>query len=82
MILSDVRAVITGTASGVGWHFALQLAEAGARVVAGDVSGTGIDALRPRTKGARGVVFTEILDVSKERPVETVIGAATQTWTA
>lgn len=38
MELKDVKAIITGGASGMGAHFAARLHEAGAQVAAGDVN--------------------------------------------
>jgi 3-oxoacyl-[acyl-carrier protein] reductase len=38
MELKDVRAIVTGGASGMGAHFAIRLHEAGAQVAAGDVN--------------------------------------------
>ncbi|HSN89976.1 MAG TPA: SDR family oxidoreductase [Anaeromyxobacteraceae bacterium] len=38
MKLSDLKVVVTGAAQGMGAHFAVRLAEAGARVAAGDVN--------------------------------------------
>src|SRR5512140_698431 len=37
MNLSDLKVIVTGAARGMGAHFALRLAEAGAQVAAGDV---------------------------------------------
>src|SRR5579871_1023093 len=42
MKLSDVKVIVTGAAQGMGAHFARRLAEAGARVCAGDVNEAGL----------------------------------------
>ncbi|HVO29903.1 MAG TPA: SDR family NAD(P)-dependent oxidoreductase, partial [bacterium] len=38
MRLGDLKIVVTGAAQGMGAHFATRLAEAGAKVAAGDVN--------------------------------------------
>ncbi len=78
MILGDVRAVITGAAGGLGGHFALRLAEAGAAVVAGDIDAHGLDALRAKAKGLLGVVLTEVVDVAKEEAVQEFVAGASR----
>ena len=45
MELSELRVIVTGAAQGMGAHFARKLAEAGARVAAGDVNEAGLAAL-------------------------------------
>ncbi len=45
MDLRDVRCVVTGAGGGMGAHFARRLAEAGARVAAGDINEAGLAAL-------------------------------------
>ena len=42
MNLSDLKVIVTGAARGMGSHFALRLAEAGAQVAAGDVDEAGL----------------------------------------
>jgi len=78
MILGDVRAVITGAAGGLGGHFSLRLATAGAAVVAGDIDGQGLDALRARAKGLPGVVLTDVIDVSREQAVQEFVSRASR----
>ena len=78
MILDDVRAVITGAAGGLGGHFALRLAAAGAAVVAGDIDGPGLDALRAKAKGLPGVVLTGVIDVSSEKAVQEFVTGASR----
>ena len=69
MKLSDLKIIITGAAQGMGAHFALRLAEAGAQVAAGDVKEDGLAALAESTKGLPGKVHTRRLDVSDEADV-------------
>ena len=52
MKLEDLKIVVSGAASGMGRHFAIRLAEAGARVAAGDVNTEGLEETR-RLAGAR-----------------------------
>lgn len=59
MKLEEMKIIVTGAAQGMGAHFARRLAEAGAKVAAGDVNEAG---LRELPKG----VFTRKLDVSSE----------------
>lgn len=42
MELKDVKAIVTGAASGMGFHFAKRIAEAGGQVCAGDVNEAGL----------------------------------------
>ena len=58
MKLSDLRIVITGAAQGMGAHFATRLAEAGAKVAAGDVNDEALAHLPSSVEKRR-------LDVSK-----------------
>jgi len=46
--LRDLKVIVTGAASGMGAHFALRLAEAGAAVTACDVNEEGLSMLPPR----------------------------------
>ena len=45
MKLSDLKIIVTGGASGMGAYFAQQLAQAGAKVAAGDVNEAGLKEL-------------------------------------
>ena len=69
MKLSDLKIIITGAAQGMGAHFALRLAEAGAQVAAGDVKEDGLAALAESTRGLPGAVHTRRLDVASEADV-------------
>lgn len=70
MELSDVRAVVTGAASGLGFRFAVELARVGAKVAAGDVNTEGLRRLAAETAGLPGTVFTAALDVGQEPSVK------------
>ncbi len=64
MKLENVRAIVTGGARGMGAHFALRLAEAGASVAVGDVDTEGLAALADRGSATDGAIFTRELDVT------------------
>lgn len=59
MKLQDLKIIVTGAGSGMGAHFARRLAEAGAKVAAGDVNEAGLAELPATVQRRR-------LDVSKE----------------
>ena len=46
MKLDDMKILVTGAASGMGRHFTIKLAEAGARVAAGDLDEDGLNQLK------------------------------------
>ena len=69
MQLSSFKIIITGSAQGMGAHFAHRLAEAGAQVAAGDVKEDGLAQLAEATRGLPGKVFTRKLDVANEAEV-------------
>lgn len=71
MELKDLKVIVTGAANGMGAHFANQLAEAGARVAAGDIDVAGLDRL------ARGV-HTRRLDVSDDGDIAAFVDWAAQ----
>ena len=66
MQLNEMKIIITGAAQGMGRHFALQLAEAGAQVAAGDVDEAKLDQLVEASASAPGKVHARRLDVSDE----------------
>jgi 3-oxoacyl-[acyl-carrier protein] reductase len=66
MDLQNIRAIVTGGASGMGAHFASRLAEAGAKVAVGDVNEEALAAL-PAS------IFRKKLDVSSEADVEAFV---------
>src|SRR6185295_10788998 len=64
MELSTLKVIVTGAARGMGAHFALRLAEAGADVAAFDVLDEGLAELA--AKKTKGKLVTRHVDVSKE----------------
>jgi 3-oxoacyl-[acyl-carrier protein] reductase len=69
MQLEQVRAVITGAASGLGRCFATELAREGALVAAVDVNMHGLEVLKAGTKDLKGEVVTTQLDIANESAV-------------
>jgi 3-oxoacyl-[acyl-carrier protein] reductase len=69
MKLDQLKIVVTGAAQGMGRHFSLRLAEAGAQVAAGDVNTDGLTSLEAEGQKLPGKIFTRRLDVSKEADV-------------
>src|SRR5262245_43446804 len=69
MQLRDLKIIVTGAARGMGAHFAQRLAEAGARVAAGDLDEAGLKDLAARTADLPGKVFVRPLDVADDAQV-------------
>jgi len=69
MNLEDLKIIVSGAASGMGRHFALRLAEAGAGVAIGDVNEAGLAETSARAAKAKGRVVARRLDVSSEADV-------------
>ena len=69
MNLDQLKMIVTGGAQGMGRHFAMRLAEAGAQVAVGDVNEEGLQALATESEGLAGKVHTRRLDVSNEEDV-------------
>ncbi len=69
MQLSEMKIIVTGAAQGMGRHFALRLAEAGAQVAAGDVEESKLAELAEASQGAPGKVHTRRLDVGDEADI-------------
>jgi 3-oxoacyl-[acyl-carrier protein] reductase len=69
MKLSDLKIIVSGAASGMGRHFAVRLAEAGAQVAAGDVNEAGLAETAGLAKAAPGKVHVHKLDVADEADV-------------
>ncbi len=67
MRLEQLKVIVTGGAQGMGRHFSLRLAEAGASVVAADVNEEGLASLAQEAKDLGGKLFTRKLDVSDEQ---------------
>jgi 3-oxoacyl-[acyl-carrier protein] reductase len=78
MRLPDVRAIVTGAASGLGQYFAVQLVHAGASVAGGDIDVKGLERLKALTEGAPGRVWSSKLDVSQEASVAGFVKDALQ----
>jgi 3-oxoacyl-[acyl-carrier protein] reductase len=70
MRIGEVRALVTGAASGLGYRFALELASAGAVVAAVDVDGEGLRKLGREAATLPGRVETLVGDVSDEAAVK------------
>ena len=68
MKLSDLKIIVSGGAQGMGRHFALRLAEAGATVAIGDVNEAGLAETVELVKGP-GKIVARKLDVSNEEDV-------------
>jgi 3-oxoacyl-[acyl-carrier protein] reductase len=71
MELSNLKVIVTGAARGMGAHFATRLAEAGARVAAGDVDAAGLETLPSNIEKRR-------LDVSSEKDCTEFVAWAAQ----
>ncbi len=69
MKLEDLRIIISGGAQGMGRHFALSLASAGAQVAIGDVNEAGLTETVEAAAGKRGKVHARKLDVADEADV-------------
>jgi 3-oxoacyl-[acyl-carrier protein] reductase len=69
MQLSDIRAIVTGAASGLGRHFTLELAKAGAVVASGDIDTKELDQLKSESETLPGMVYIGRLDISHEGSV-------------
>lgn len=74
MQLDQMKIVVTGAASGMGRHFALSLARAGAGVAACDVNTEGLDSLRAEAEGLNLRTYT--CNVADEANVEAVFDQA------
>lgn len=80
MQLDQYQIVVTGAASGMGKHFALSLAQAGAKVAALDVNEAALAALEEEAKGASGQLKTWVCDVADEASVSSVFEQAWQAF--
>lgn len=76
MKLSDLKIVVSGGAQGMGRHFALSLAEAGAQVAIGDVNEAGLAETVEASKGKPGKVFARKLNVGDEADVGSFVAWA------
>jgi 3-oxoacyl-[acyl-carrier protein] reductase len=73
MRLEDLRIIVTGGAHGMGRHFALRLAQAGAHIVACDVNDDGLKSLADEAKSATGKVHTRKVNVADEGEVAAAV---------
>jgi 3-oxoacyl-[acyl-carrier protein] reductase len=69
MKLDELKIIVSGGAQGLGRHFALRLAEAGAHVAVGDVNEVGLAETLEAAKGMRGKIHPRRLDVASEADV-------------
>jgi 3-oxoacyl-[acyl-carrier protein] reductase len=69
MKLSDLKCIISGGAQGMGRHFAIRLAEAGAQVAVGDVNEAGLAETVEASKGKPGKIHAKRLNVADEADV-------------
>jgi 3-oxoacyl-[acyl-carrier protein] reductase len=72
MRLQDLKIVVSGAASGMGRHFAVRLAEAGAQVAAGDVNEAGLAETAAMAKGP-GKVHARKVDVADEADIASFV---------
>lgn len=76
MELSEVRAIITGAAGGMGRHFVRRLLQAGASVVACDVDEPGLRTLYCTTQEISKRLLIHRADISQEESIEQLIDQA------
>src|ERR1044071_7427029 len=69
-------AVMTGAAMGIGRATAELFASEGARIVAGDIDGDGLDRLRDRLESTGAEVEAVVGDVSRSEDAKSMIEAA------
>jgi len=69
MQVDQVRAIVTGAASGIGRCFVTELARHGALVAAVDVNTNGLEELIAETREYKGKIVTTPLDVTNESAV-------------
>jgi 3-oxoacyl-[acyl-carrier protein] reductase len=69
MKLQELKIIVSGGAQGMGRHFALRLAEAGAQVAIADVNEVGLAEALEASKGMPGKLHARRLDVSSEADI-------------
>jgi len=75
MNLSDLKIIVTGAAGGMGRHFAVRLAEAGAQVAIGDVNEAGLTETVAMAKGP-GKIHAKKLNVADEVDIAAFVAFA------
>jgi 3-oxoacyl-[acyl-carrier protein] reductase len=80
MQIGEVRALVTGAASGLGYRFALELARAGAMVAAVDIDGDGLRRLAAECAGLPGRVETTVGDITDEAVVKAFVRDADEAF--
>lgn len=78
MRIDEVRAIVTGAASGLGYRFAHELARAGASVFAVDLNAAGLERLSQESRACPGRVCTSVADVTEEAAVKAFVQEAFQ----
>jgi len=78
MRLADAKAIVTGAAGGLGGYFALELARAGAAVVAGDSNAAGLRKLAADAEDFAGRLSVVKLDITDEASVADFISTAVE----
>jgi 3-oxoacyl-[acyl-carrier protein] reductase len=76
MKLNDLKIIVSGGGSGMGRHFAVRLAEAGARVAVGDVNEAGLaETVELASKGQRsgGTIVARRVNVADEADVTSFV---------
>jgi 3-oxoacyl-[acyl-carrier protein] reductase len=76
MQLSDLKVIVTGGASGMGRHFTLALASAGAQVLAADLNDDGLAEVQAAAAGLPGRVVGFKANVADEDQVIAMVNAA------
>jgi 3-oxoacyl-[acyl-carrier protein] reductase len=76
MELTQVRAVVTGAAGGLGGYFVRALLRAGAQVAAGDTNAAGLRELTAEGEGLEDRLVVGKLDVTEEASVESFCALA------
>lgn len=76
MKLENIRAIVTGAASGIGYCIALEMARARAKVVGGDLDMDGLKNLETEAMELPGEIYGLHLDVANESSVKDFISLA------
>ncbi len=78
MKLNEAKAIITGAGSGMGRNFALELAAAGAQVVAADINEEGLAETAAASDSLPGTITAVTANVADEDSVRAMISTATE----